>query len=270
MGPRCDNSWEEKLPTRCLKQGDPGEITPRHDSEQYGIDHNSIAEESGTGSERLKLFACAVIHDLKSPSIGICGLARLLQKNYSQELGPRGAHICEQIFKASEQMINLLDAISIFTATRQLPLRIELINMEEVFCILRGEFSVRLEKRQVTLIEPKPAPLINADKLCMLRLFRNLIDNSLKHGGDGLTSITVGYEKFSSFHHFTLTDDGIGIHANDVANSLNKLHRATGIEGAGLGLTIVNEIAKLHKGEIQVKAGCSGKTVFHLFIPREQ
>ena len=231
-----------------------------------------IAEELLTSSEKLKIFAYSVAHDLKSPSIGIYGLARLLRKNFAEILGEKGAGFCDQITKASEHVASLVDAINQFIATKETPLIIEAIDMEEVFCMLRDEFAARLRERRIALIEPKGVPHVRADKISILRVLRNLIDNALKYGGNGLTTIEIGYEESENLHRFTIRDDGVGIQAKDSGEMFKPFQRQgapDGIEGTGLGLAIVKEIVELHQGEVRVERGTKGGTVFNLSIPKD-
>ncbi len=109
---------------------------------------------------------------------------------------------------------------------------------------------------------------MRADKLCLLRVFRNLIDNALKYGGDGLATIEIGYGKSGDFHHFTVKDDGVGIEPDDgIFKVFQRQTTSDRIEGTGLGLAIVKEIVELHKGEVRVERGQEKGTVFHLLFP---
>ena len=240
--------------------------------EKEVAERSRIAEELRTSSEKLKIFAYSVVHDLKSPSVGIYGLARLLQKNFAKILSEKGVRFCDQIMKASEHVASLVDAINQFIATKETPLKIDAIDMEEVFLMLRDEFSARLRVRGIALLGPKGVPLVRADKISILRVFRNLIDNALKYGGDGLTTIEIGYEESEKLHHFMIRDDGVGIQAKDSGEIFKPFQRQgapDAVEGTGLGLAIVKEIVELHKGEIRVERGSRGGTVFHLFIPKD-
>jgi len=234
-------------------------------------ERSRIAEELRMSSEKLKIFAYSVAHDLKSPSIGIYGLAGLLQKNFAGKLGEKGAGFCEGIMKASEHVASLVDAINLFIAAKETPLKIEAIDMAEVFHMLRDEFSARLRVRCIELLEPKGIVIVRADKIAMLRVFRNLIDNAVKYGGEGLTTIETCYEQAGDFHHFTVRDDGVGIQAGDGSDIFKVFHRQCAsdvIEGTGLGLAIVKEIVELHKGHVRMERGTERGTVFHLFISR--
>ncbi len=235
-------------------------------------ERSRMSEELRVSSEKLKIFAYSVAHDLKSPSVGIYGLARLLRNRYGKLLGEKGGACCDQIMKASEHVASLVDAINTFIATKETPLKIERVEMEEVFRLLKDEFFARLSVRQVRLTEPETSTLIRADKLSMLRIFRNLIDNAIKYGGDSLANIAIGYADAAEFHHFTVTDDGIGIKGEDAGKIFNLFQRhdnALGVEGTGLGLAIVKEIVERHKGEVLVEAAKEGGTVFHVLISKD-
>jgi len=240
--------------------------------EREVAERGRITEELRISSEKLKIFAYSVAHDLKSPSVGIYGLTRLLQKNFAHLLGEKGAGICEQIMKASEHVASLVDAINVFISTKETPLKVESIDMDEVFQMLRDEFSARLRVRRVSLVEPAGCPVIRADKISILRVFRNLIDNAVKYGGDKLSKIEIRYDCSDRFHHFTVSDDGVGIqadHSGTLFNLFQRQSNSEGIEGTGLGLAIIKEIVEIHKGEVTVEAGRQGGTVFHVRISRD-
>ncbi len=242
------------------------------DLEKEIAERRRIAEELRVSAEKLKLFAYSVAHDLKSPSIGIYGIARLLQKNFAVLLGEKGGTWCDQIMKASEHVASLVDSINTFIATKETPLKIELISTGDIFRMLQDEFSARLTVRQVSLIKPEITPAIRADKISLLRVFRNLIDNAIKYGGDKLSFVKIDYEDSDDFHVFTVTDDGVGIRTEHSGNVFNWFQRQTGsegIEGTGLGLAIIKEIIEAHKGRVRVKMREQGGSVFQVSIARD-
>lgn len=235
-------------------------------------ERSRIAEELRLSSEKLKVFAYSVAHDLKSPSVGIYGLAGLLRRKFAESLGENGANFCDQIMKASEHVASLVDAINVFIATKENPLKIEDVDMDEVFRMLRDEFSARLRVRQIKLVEPEKAPHLRADKISLLRVMRNLIDNAVKYGGETLTTIEIGYEQSGRYHIFTVEDDGVGIKAEDGSGIFDLFQRRGApdeVEGTGLGLAIVKEIIERHKGDVRVERGPGGGTIFRLRIAKD-
>lgn len=223
-------------------------------------------------SEKIKLFAYSVAHDLKSPTIGIYGLAKRLHQNYKGILDEKGQGYCEQILKASEQIVALVDQINVFISTREVPLKIERIPLKEILEAMREEFSEQLQIRKIRWSEPENSPNIKADKQRMLRLLRNLVDNALKYGGDELSEIKIGYKASEAFHILSVTDDGVGLRREDSKRLFNPFERKGNspcIDGAGLGLAIVRETAAQHKGEVWAEPGEKSGTTFFVTISKD-
>jgi signal transduction histidine kinase len=217
-------------------------------------ERKKVEEELLKSSEKIKLFAYSVAHDLKNPAIATHGLARMLNKNFGNELSDRGKRICEQIQRSSEDIASLVEKINIFISAKETPLHIEIISLKEVFLILQEEFSTQINIRSIQwVVQDKIPDVIVADRLSIVRIFRNLIENSIKYGGDELSRIEIGYRLSDDLHIFTVTDDGQGLKKEDSTNIFNWFKRkkvAADIQGTGMGLAIVKEIAALHGGEV--------------------
>ncbi len=230
------------------------------------------AEDSLRGStEKLKVFAYSVIHDLKSPAIGIHGLTGLLQKRYRGVLDDQGKHFCDHIRKASEQLVALVEKVNTYIATKEMPLKIEAISPREIFTIIREEFSTQLGIRQVVCTWPVLEGSVRADRLSLLRVFRNLVDNALKYGGEELSEISVRYEDLPDSHVFSVCDNGVGVNAEDSEKLFALFQRhdtSDGVPGTGLGLAIVKEIVEKHQGRVWVEPGTQGGVSFFLTISK--
>ena len=159
------------------------DITERKESEETIL----------RSSEKFKQFAYSVMHDLKSPAIGIHGLAELLHKQYRDALHEKGRKYCEQILKASVHLAALVEMINGYIAARESDLRLDKIDVKEVLQTVREQFSPRLIARQIEWVEPEVLPKITADRLSIYRILSNLVDNALKYGGEDLTEIRIGY-----------------------------------------------------------------------------
>jgi PAS domain S-box-containing protein len=238
---------------------------------------NEIAERKRmeealrNSSEKLKSFAYSVIHDLKSPSIGIYGLTESLHKHYRDILDEKGRSYCDQILKASVHIAALIEKITVYIEPKEAPLKIEETNTKEIFQIIRDEFSPRLTIRQIEWLEPETLANIKADRLSMLRVFRNFVDNALKYGGEALSEIRIGYEESDEFHTFFVRDDGAGISGGDYEKIFGLFRReetSKAIEGAGLGLAIVRELAERHRGRVWAEPGRQKGTTFYISVSK--
>jgi len=128
-----------------------------------------------------------------------------------------------------------------------------------------------LEGNHIQWSEPDTIPEVMADEMAITRVFRNLIDNALKHGGENLSKIAIGYDQDKDFHIFSFTNDGVTMKKRDaemVFEMFRKLPTSEQTEGSGLGLTIVKEIMAAHKGKAWLKLGPKKETTFCISISK--
>jgi PAS domain S-box-containing protein len=231
-----------------------------------------VEEALQKSSEKIKLFAYSVSHDLKGPSVGIYGLTKLLHKHYGDILDEKGKNYCDDILEASEEIAALVDKINVYISTKEAPPTIERVKLKDILLMVRDEFSPRLNIRQIKWLEPAYLPEIKADRLSILRVLRNLFDNALKYGGDDLSEISIGYEESDEFHILSVRDNGIGIRKKDfkkIFGAFQRTQTSRGIQGTGLGLAIVHEIAEQHSGEVWVEPGPEKGISFYLSISKD-
>ena len=237
--------WDEK--------GQPLRFVGTH----YDIsDRKKVEEELKESSRKIKQFAYSVVHDLKNPAISIHGLARNLRNKCGHMLDDKGKKFCTQILSSAEEIASLVDKINVFISAQEVPLVLQQVSLQETLHIIREEFSLQLDLRSIKWLEPKNLPDITADRLSLLRVLRNLVDNALKYGGEKLSEIEIGYKNSGAFHVLSVRDDGVGLgngESNGLFSMFMRKKTALGIEGAGLGLAIVKEVAALHKGQVWIE-----------------
>ncbi len=204
-------------------------------------------------SEKVKLFAYSVAHDLKNPVIAIHGLAKVLRNKYQDVLDEKGRKFCEEIIKSSAQINVLIKQINIYISTKEHPLTLEEVDFLEICHTTRVEYSDQLRRRNILLVEPAQVAMLRADRVAILRILRNFIDNALKYGGDTLSKIEIVYNESGDFHTFHIFNDGKAIASGDYQNYFLEFRRNdtnNEVEGAGLGLSIIKELVGLHGGKV--------------------
>jgi light-regulated signal transduction histidine kinase (bacteriophytochrome) len=194
-----------------------------------------------------------------------------LSKHARDVLDEKGRTYCDQILKISEHIAALVEKINIYIATKEAAPMIETTNLSKILRILKDEFSAQLSLRRIDWFAPEYGVEINADKISILRIFRNLIDNALKYGGQSLTRISVGYEESENLHIFSVSDNGKGLKEADSEKIFGLFQRnetSRGVEGAGLGLAIVKEIAEQHGGRVWVEPRGKKGITFYVSISK--
>ena len=242
---------------------------------EYSLDiteRKRMEEELRSNAEKIKLFAYGVSHDLKSPMTGILGLIRLLHRRYDSCFDDKGKKICAQIMKGVEHVAALVEEINAYIKAKEAPFHFEQVDPLDLLHTVRDEFVPVLSLRGISWSEPAAMPAMIMDRVSMIRVFRNLVDNAVKYGGDKLSQIAISYRDAGEFHLISVHDDGVGIKKEDsekIFELFCRSCRACGIEGTGLGLAIVREIVGKHHGKVWLEPDSSTGTTFSVSLPKE-
>jgi len=111
--------------------------------------------------------------------------------------------------------------------------------------------------------------MVAGDFELLARAFFNIIDNSLKHGGPGV-SMSIRLERQSRWEIVRFADNGVGIHAALMPMMFERFHRgdaARTTPGAGLGLSIVQAVVEVHGGTIAAEPTPTGGTTIVVRLP---
>lgn len=113
---------------------------------------------------------------------------------------------------------------------------------------------------------------IDADPRTLAQVFTNLLSNAVKYA-PGTSEIRVTAWAETGNVKVSISDDGVGIDAEDVPRLFQRYFRArtsTGIAGTGIGLNLVKQIVELHNGSIEVRSarGCGSTFIVALPIKR--
>lgn len=141
--------------------------------------------------------------------------------------------------------------------------------VEEIVREVIDRFSEQLEQARCA-VELPAGPSITAtwDRFRMEQVFVNLISNAIKYAPGAPIRIHAA----SNGEHATLSvqDSGPGIPKDRHAKIFERFERganARGVNGLGLGLSIVKEIVAGHQGEIHVESEVGRGAKFILHIP---
>ncbi len=101
-------------------------------------------------------------------------------------------------------------------------------------------------------------PVIYGDRAALLELFVNIVDNATKYNILG-EQIDISIKKEKSFILTEIRDTGAGIAEKDLDQVFDRFYRVNKsrsreIGGVGLGLSICDEIVKLHGGRIEIRS----------------
>ena len=157
----------------------------------------------------------------------------------------RASHLVDQMLQLAR-----LDPESSLPDTQQVDLAI----LAEEICAELG--TAILDKNLDFDLQATPGCTITGqpDWLCVL--MRNLVDNAIRYTPPG-GKIVVSLSEEQNSYRFTVSDNGLGIPAEERDAVLRRFHRLNHQEqpGSGLGLSIVTRIAELHGAHLELGDG---------------
>jgi signal transduction histidine kinase len=105
----------------------------------------------------------------------------------------------------------------------------------------------------------------------MEQAINNLLDNAIKFSS-GKIVVEIIVEKDENYLFLKVSDNGIGIHKEDLNKIFEKFYRGKNAPrhtstGTGLGLTLVRQIIEAHNGEISVDSKVGSGSTFTIILP---
>ncbi|MGD0281264.1 MAG: ATP-binding protein [Dissulfurispiraceae bacterium] len=217
---------------------------------------------------RQKQFAADASHELRTPLSVILSQSEIILRKDRTDVEYRNTlATIREAAKMMSEIVRKLLAIAKLSADK-FELRCERIDLGEIISESVKLLSPLAEHRGVSIDISQVRPLaVPGDRALLSELFNNLIGNAIKYNvPDGKIYINLVKEQETVVTQ--IRDTGIGIPEEDLAKVFDRFYRVdksrsreTG--GAGLGLSICNEIVKLHNGRIEIKSKVAeGSTVF--------
>jgi signal transduction histidine kinase len=121
------------------------------------------------------------------------------------------------------------------------------------------------QQRTIAFVGTEKPVEVKANAHALEDALRNLLENAVVHAPAG-TEVTVTVDRASRIE---VADRGSGVPSEDRGNIFKRFWRGAGEkkEGAGLGLAIVTEIMRAHRGSVSVGDNPGGGAVFTLSFP---
>jgi signal transduction histidine kinase len=145
------------------------------------------------------------------------------------------------------------------------------VNANELAAEVVEFYSPAAEVKDVTLSFVSNGPvLVSGDPTLLAQAVGNLIDNALKYAGEQ-GSVTVGIQySVDGAVEICVADDGPGIPDTEKPKVTQRFYRgdaSRGTPGVGLGLSLVQAVAKLHGGTLELTDNFPGLRARMLIEP---
>jgi signal transduction histidine kinase/tetratricopeptide (TPR) repeat protein len=227
-------------------------------------------------AEMRSQFVSAVSHELKTPLTAIRVFAESMRMDEEMER-PTQQEYLDIILQESGRLGKLVDNVLEFARVEHggKDYRMEPVLLAEAVKAAARIMKYPLEQAgfRLELVLDHDLPPVVADRDAIEQAILNLLNNAIKYSGES-REVALRLFREDSFVTIQVTDHGVGIPREEQKRIFERFYRVSSSEnrhiaGAGLGLTLVEHIARAHGGSIRVESKAGEGSTFTLRLPLE-
>ena len=211
-------------------------------------------------AEKTKMkYTMGIVHEIKSPIVGAQSNLDLVLKGFTGEINTATDEKIKRARIRTDEAIAIINDILKISKLKLL----ESLNKEEVDIVKFVENTFSKKDSQILSMEVstnitdkrKEKLPVKIDPALFELVFSNLIGNAIKYNTPGGNLEVILGNNENGEVEIVVADDGIGIPDDDKHKMFQDFYRSSnakqkGIEGTGLGLSVVKEIVEQHDGTI--------------------
>lgn len=220
---------------------------------------NKLLQRLSESIDRERSFTADAAHELRTPlaAIKVQAEVALAAENDEQR-----RHAIAQVIAGVHRTAHLAQQLLLLA-------RLDHVDAAQIQTVDLGQTAVDSAARYADAADSKGIELdVSTEKDCALRadamamsiMIDNLIDNAIKYGRNG-GRVGVRVMRDAGEVAVCVRDDGPGVAPEQRARLTDRFFRVegSGVEGSGLGLSIVDRIAKRYRGTVEIGEGLDGK-----------
>ncbi len=229
------------------------------------------------GDARMQ-FVAAVSHELRTPLTVIRAAGQNLRRGIVRD-PERVDKYADLIVEHSDQLADMVEQVLSFAGARRNELTLSRKPVAVAQVVREAVAACSLDTQAAeceveATVEGDPPPVLG-DAHALRRVFQNLITNAAKHGGRGRwIGVRTRYVNgaFPGCVEVAVSDHGDGIPAREQPHVFEPFYRGSRARGqqtrgSGIGLSVVQEIVKVHGGGVRIASAAHGGTVFTVSLP---
>ncbi|HLJ64707.1 MAG TPA: hybrid sensor histidine kinase/response regulator [Stellaceae bacterium] len=261
--------------SRTMQRTLKDSIGLRFEREELVNDLMAEKARAERASQAKSKFLAATSHDLRQPVHAMGLLLDMMAQETSADARSRTAASIRSALDGLNGLLESFLDISKIEAGA-LHARMEPVPLRQVFTLLEHEFAPQAEARGLTFRVVGSDAVIETDLVMLLRILRNLVANALSYTPQGAVIVgcrSTGPGDSAPSLRIEVRDSGVGIPAERHKNIFQEFYRidvvpAARRQGIGLGLAIVDGLARAIGAEIAVRSAPGKGSVFSVAVPR--
>jgi signal transduction histidine kinase/DNA-binding response OmpR family regulator len=219
------------------------------------------------------LFFSNVSHEFRTPLTLMLGpLEDTLARG--RDLPEKHRNNLEVAHRNSLRLLKLVNALLDFSRIEagRVQACYEPVDLASLTVELAGLFRSAIERAGLRLLVncDLSADVAYVDREMWEKIVFNLLSNAFKFTFNG--EIEVSLKKIENAAELQVRDTGTGIPVDDLPHLFERFYRVQGArgrtwEGSGIGLALVQELAKLHSGSVRVESELGRGSTFIVTVP---
>ena len=211
---------------------------------------NQMLERLNESYKNEREFTARAAHELRTPLTIINSQIDLFEEENMDENEIKNlvTMIKNESDRLSKLVTSLLDLSELRSVTRNEKIELSSLIEEAIqdLSFISGGKNINIENLCQEIY-------IEGSDLLIYRVFYNLIENAIKYNNNN-GYVKIYSKKNKDFAEIYVEDSGIGIAKSEKENIFKAFYRIKANEeiGSGLGLSLVKETIKLHRGKIKV------------------
>ncbi|MFT3997013.1 MAG: HAMP domain-containing sensor histidine kinase [Asticcacaulis sp.] len=230
------------------------------------------AESLNAGKSR---FLAGMSHELRTPLNAVIGFSDIMRQQMFGPLTGKYAEYSQLIWESGQHVLDLVNDVLDMSKieARRYELSLERFDVREpVSGALRLILATAHDKGVTVRSVLPPTPLeVTADKRAIKQMCLNLLSNAVKFTPSGGTVTLLLNEAGTEGVDIQITDTGIGIAPEDLKRLGRPYEQSGSMEqramGTGLGLSLVQALAELHRGRMTIESEPGKGTSVSLRLP---
>lgn len=211
---------------------------------------NQMLERLNESYKNEREFTARAAHELRTPLTIINSQIDLFEEENmdEDEIKNLVTMIKNESDRLSKLVTSLLDLSELRSVTRNEKIELSSLIEEAI-----QDLSFISDKKNINIENICQEIYIEGSDLLIYRVFYNLIENAIKYNNNN-GFVKIYSKKNKDFAEIYVEDSGIGIANSEKENIFKAFYRIKANDeiGSGLGLSLVKETIKLHRGKIKV------------------